>query len=94
MGTIKKNLLCWVVLSSIGLLVLFNLSNQFLFSADNSFEQIRRFWDVFQIVRSYYVEEVESPKLVTGAIEGMLEQLDPHSVYIEPQIIVSPFKLK
>ncbi len=84
MNTKKKNWLSWIVLSSIGLLVLLNLSHQFLFSADNSFEQIRRFWDVFQMVRSYYVEEVEAPKLVTGAIEGMLEQLDPHSVYIEP----------
>ncbi len=84
MGTKKKNWVRWIVLSSIGLLVLINLSHQFLFSADNSFEQIKRFWDVFQIVRSYYVEEVEAPKLVTGAIEGMLEQLDPHSVYIEP----------
>lgn len=85
MGIKKKNLLLWVGLTLVSLLLLANLSQQLLFSADNSFEQIKRFMNVFNIVRSYYVDEVEAPKLVTGAIQGMLEQLDPHSVYIEPE---------
>jgi carboxyl-terminal processing protease len=85
MGTKKKNLLLWAGLTLVSLLLLANLSQQLLFSADSSFEQIKRFMNVFNIVRSYYVDEVEAPKLVTGAIQGMLEQLDPHSVYIEPE---------
>jgi len=85
MSTKKKKLLLWATSTLISLLLLINLSQHFLFSSDNSFEQIKRFMDVFNIVRSYYVEEVDSPKLVTGAIQGMLEQLDPHSIYIEPQ---------
>jgi len=85
MGTKKKNLLLWAALTLVSLLLLINLSQHFLFSADNSFEQIKRFMNVFNIVRSYYVEEIDAPELVTGAIQGMLEQLDPHSVYIEPK---------
>ena len=49
---------------------------------DNIYEQIKRFMDVFNIVRQYYVEDVDSQEVVTGAIQGMLEKLDPHSVYI------------
>ncbi|UCE06235.1 MAG: S41 family peptidase [bacterium] len=81
----NKNWLLWAALTLISLLFFINLSRHFLFSADNSFEQIKRFMNVFNIVRSYYVEEVDAPKLVSGAIQGMLEQLDPHCVYIEPE---------
>lgn len=81
----KKNFLLWAALTVISVLLLINVTQRFIFSADNSFEQIKRFMDVFNIIRSYYVEEVDSPKLITGAIQGMLEQLDPHSVYIEPE---------
>lgn len=85
MSTKKKNVLLWTALIVMSGLLVINASQQILFSSDNSFEQIKRFMYVFNTVRSSYVEEVESPKLITGAIQGMLEQLDPHSVYIEPE---------
>ncbi len=80
----NKKVIRWLVLSLVFSLVLIGAAQRFLISGDNPFEQFRRFWDVFEIVRSYYVDEVDGQKLITGAIEGMLEQLDPHSVYIEP----------
>ncbi|MBN2092595.1 S41 family peptidase [candidate division KSB1 bacterium] len=49
------------------------------------YDQINRFIEIFKIVRHYYVEDIEPDRLITGAINGMLEELDPHSVYIEPQ---------
>jgi carboxyl-terminal processing protease len=85
MFTKRKKLLLWAAITLISLIVMFSYSKQFLFSADNTFEQMRRFMEVFNVVKSYYVEEVDSPKLITGAIQGMLEELDPHSVYIEPK---------
>lgn len=84
MRTKKKSLLLWTTITLISLFFVINFSKNYLFSSDTSFEQIKRFMEVFNIVRMYYVEEVDSPKLVSGAIQGMLEQLDPHSVYIEP----------
>ena len=85
MRNLKKSTLfiIFVVLTSITLVV--TISQGYLFSADNTYKQIARFMDVLKIVRSYYVEEVDTEKLITGAIQGMLEQLDPHSVYIEPK---------
>ncbi len=70
-----------------GLMVLANLSlnkmgNKETFSQDNVRSQLDRFVEVFTYVKRFYVEPVESEKLVTGAIEGLLSELDPHSVYI------------
>lgn len=53
-----------------------------IFSDDNLRESIRKFNDVLTYTEKFYVEEVDTPKLVEEAIEGMLDQLDPHSVYI------------
>ena len=55
------------------------------FSGDNLRESIRKFNDVLTFTEKYYVEEVDTQKLVESAINGMLNELDPHSVYIKAQ---------
>lgn len=52
------------------------------FSVDNLHESIAKFSDVLTYTEKYYVEDVDSQKLVEAAINGMLSKLDPHSVYI------------
>ncbi|MDQ4420840.1 S41 family peptidase [Sphingobium sp. DEHP117] len=44
---------------------------------------IGEFMDVFQKVRSDYVDKVDDEKLIRGAIAGMLSSLDPHSNYLD-----------
>lgn len=46
------------------------------------YEQLDLFGDIFERVRSQYVEEVPTDKLITAAINGMLTSLDPHSSYL------------
>jgi carboxyl-terminal processing protease len=46
------------------------------------YEQLDLFGDIFERVRSQYVEEVPTEELVTAAINGMLTSLDPHSSYL------------
>ena len=53
-----------------------------IFSGDNLRDGIRKFNDVLTYTEKFYVEEVDTPKLVEEALKGMLDQLDPHSVYI------------
>ncbi len=48
------------------------------------YEQLDLFGDIFERVRSQYVEEVDSEKLIQAAISGMLTSLDPHSSYMPP----------
>ncbi|MCW1429316.1 S41 family peptidase [Novosphingobium sp. JCM 18896] len=38
---------------------------------------------VYQLVRQNYVDNVDDDKLLKGAINGMLESLDPHSSYLD-----------
>lgn len=51
-------------------------------SGDNVYEQVRKFSDVLNMAARNYVEEIDSQKLTEAAIKGMLNELDPHSVYI------------
>jgi len=48
------------------------------------YEQLDLFGDVFERVRSSYVEEVDEKDLIQNAINGMLSHLDPHSSYMPP----------
>ena len=54
-------------------------------SAKKTYEYLDLFGDIFERVRSSYVEEVDEQKLIEAAIEGMLTSLDPHSSYLPPQ---------
>ena len=44
--------------------------------------QVKKFNDALEVTSRYYVDDVDSQKLTEDAIKGMLEGLDPHSVYI------------
>src|SRR6202521_3687346 len=46
-------------------------------------DELRSFAEVFGAIKSGYVETVEDKKLITGAINGMLTDLDPHSAYLD-----------
>jgi carboxyl-terminal processing protease len=45
--------------------------------------ELRAFTEVFGAIKQNYVEPVEDKKLITGAINGMLADLDPHSAYLD-----------
>jgi carboxyl-terminal processing protease len=46
------------------------------------YAQLNLFGEVFERVRTDYVEKPEDAKLVEGAINGMITSLDPHSRYM------------
>jgi carboxyl-terminal processing protease len=53
-----------------------------LISGDTIYDQLHKFGDVLNYTEKYYVEDVDTGKLTEAAINGLLNQLDPHSVYI------------
>src|SRR4030042_1907318 len=73
-------------LTTVVLLVLLSLVAgamlNYVFSSDNIYEQLTKFKDVLSITEKYYVDDVDTQKLTEAAINGVLNQLDPHSVYI------------
>jgi len=52
-------------------------------AASDTYRQLNLFGDVFERVRSDYVEKPDDSKLVESAISGMLTGLDPHSSYMD-----------
>jgi carboxyl-terminal processing protease len=81
----KKKFSGWMLIAMmlIGMIVGFQGRN--LISADNIYEQLKKFQDILVLTDKYYVDPVETRKLTEGAINGLLEKLDPHSVYFPPR---------
>jgi carboxyl-terminal processing protease len=48
----------------------------------DAYSQLNLFGEVFERVRADYVEKPDDPKLIEGAINGMVSALDPHSRYM------------
>ena len=48
----------------------------------SGYQSLETFANILAIVQRNYVKEVETEKLITGAIKGMLGSLDPHSSYL------------
>jgi len=51
----------------------------------DTYRQLNLLIQVFERVRSQYVEEVDDAELLEAAIHGMLRELDPHSGYMGPE---------
>jgi carboxyl-terminal processing protease len=51
-------------------------------AGSDTYSQLNLFGEVFERVRTDYVEKPEDARLVEGAISGMITSLDPHSRYM------------
>ena len=51
-------------------------------SNEETFRQLELFGDIFERVRSFYVDETADKELIEAAINGMLQSLDPPSSYL------------
>lgn len=85
----KKMLLAATGGALLGLLVTTQVAGPLLAQeADDDtsvYEQLDLFGDIFERIRTGYVEEVDDRELIEAAINGMLTSLDPHSSYLSPQ---------
>ena len=72
----------------LGSFILLGLSNDSNISAKdkNLYKDIKTFNEVLDMVRKNYVDEVDTTKLIQGAIGGMIRTLDPHSSYMTPDL--------
>jgi len=59
------------------------LANGAFAAAADTYRQLNLFGDVFEKIRTDYVEKPDEAKLVEAAINGMLTSLDPHSSYMD-----------
>ncbi len=70
----------------INLIFIYIISMPRVYSDDNDvYKQLNLFGEVYERVRSEYVEKVSDKELIEAAINGMLQSLDPHSSYLNAE---------
>ena len=52
------------------------------FSNSNTIGKLKSLSYIIRLVENYYVDEVDLGEILDGAIHGFLDELDPHSSYI------------
>jgi carboxyl-terminal processing protease len=72
-------MLCMTVLG-------FSIVSWKLFAAEDRYLNLQIFAKVLNIVQQYYVEPVDTQKLIYGGIKGMLRELDPHTNFLPPDM--------
>ncbi len=82
----KKMALLITAVSALIVVVGMGVQHRCAAEGGNDYESIELFTDVLKIVQKNYVEEVDTKKLVYGAINGMLSSLDPHSSFLPPDM--------
>jgi carboxyl-terminal processing protease len=56
-----------------------------LAGTDKTYEELKVFSDVLDIIEKNYVDPVDSKNLIRGAIRGMISSIDPHSAFLLPE---------
>ena len=68
----------------LGTLTLIPIATSAMAAVDSdTYREFDQFIDVFNRVKADYVDKVDDKTLIKGAIEGMLQSLDPHSSYVD-----------
>jgi carboxyl-terminal processing protease len=78
---IKKLLIFKLIIILVKLNVIFSLNA----NENDVYKQLNLFGEVYERVRSEYVEKVTDKELIEAAINGMLQSLDPHSSYLNAE---------
>src|SRR4051795_483995 len=80
----NRERIAWLVSVVLIALLAFQLPGT-LAHRDDDYAFVRTLVDIHRQVVNNYVDPVDEEKLRQGAIDGMLEQLDPYSQYVPPK---------
>ncbi len=85
--TVKKKLfILTALILAVGLIIGGSRLHRVRADIDSTYEKLKILADVLAIVERNYVEPVKVNNLIHGAINGMLETLDPHSSFMTPEV--------
>ena len=76
----------FVVAGIVVAISIFILPSVFYAKAKEKYKELQLFTKVLNLVQQYYVEDVDTKKLLYGGIKGMLKELDPHTNFLPPTI--------
>jgi carboxyl-terminal processing protease len=83
-GLIIKSIVTVVVLAII--ISSISLSTKLYAGKDSTYQHLDNLAKAIAIIEENYVTDVDLQKLVYGAIQGMLTELDPHSSFLSPEL--------
>lgn len=82
-----KKLLVATIVAIVFLIVGFGSWQGLDASSTETYEGLKLFSDVIELVEKNYIDEVESRELIEKAIQGMINSLDPHSALLTPDAL-------
>ena len=82
MNPFKQSLMSRMIQLLVVILLLMHYSNPAAAIDQNPHDNLKILNEAFIIIEDNYLEPVDSQKLVQGALNGMLQSLDPHSAYL------------
>ncbi len=85
-GFLKKGAISVLIIVAVLATVGFYSERQVSAVDRTTYRNLKLFTEVLDIIEKNYVDEVKSRSLIEGAINGMLKSLDPHSVYLTPEM--------
>ena len=77
-----------VVMFGVGVLavgILLGMEINSAISSDDTYASLQKLESAFSVINQRYVDDVDTASLAEHAIEGMLETMDPHSIYINAE---------
>ncbi len=78
----------WFAALAASLVVLFAVitlwTNTYVNAGEDNYSQLKVFTEVLETVEANYVKVPDTKKLIYGAINGMIDSLDPHSGFMPP----------
>ena len=74
------------VVVAVSLSCLFYVGDSSFASAKDRYLNLQLFAKIMNLVQKYYVDDVDTKKLIYGGIKGMLQELDPHTNFLPPDI--------
>ncbi|MBU0681546.1 MAG: S41 family peptidase [Proteobacteria bacterium] len=81
----KRLLFVLILLLPVATLPLWDRDSQVIAQTEDTYQNLETFTAILHMLQENYVEDVDSKELLEGAIKGMLNSLDPHSSYMDPE---------
>ncbi len=85
----KKNIRLFIIVATLGILAVAGMTPELWGKSKKDtyrdvIKNIHLFGKVYEQVFDRYIEEIDPEKFSRAGIQGMLDQLDPYTVYLEP----------
>ncbi|MFA4921298.1 MAG: S41 family peptidase, partial [Candidatus Neomarinimicrobiota bacterium] len=81
----KATLPVIITIAVVSFLFISPLGKSIIASGSDLYQKLNVLQEIIRIVNDSYVDNPDWTKIMEGAYRGMLEEMDPHSVYIEPK---------